>query len=261
MTLRSRLAVIALAVSCAGGLVGCGTPRMEPDAVPSAPDMVLPTPAANDFVSTVMRTRGLGTAEVAIDVSTTTDEGSVQLTGSGPVSVNKGYGRLEWSSDDGETFTEVSNGKGLFVQSGGPSALWTHLPDKTSTATGRLADPLRGIGTAMSVVRHGSEPLGDISAVRYTGRIPASPESIALLGLSDGQITALGDSWRGEWIDLTVWVDPRGRIVRMERSLTIPESDGGPVSATTTTTLDDFSRTIDLEPPPTESVTEGSSSG
>ncbi len=261
MTLPSRLAVIALAVACAGGLVACGTPRVEPEATPSAPDLVLPTPAANDFVSTVMRTRGLGTAEATVDVTTTTGEGSVQLTGSGPVAINKGYGRLDWTSSDGGSFTEVSNGKGLFVRSEGPTGMWTHLPDKTSTPTSRLADPLRGIGTAMDVVRHGPEQVGDVTAVRYTGRIPATTESLALLGMSDEQITALGDSWRGQWIDLTVWVDQRGRIVRLERTLTIPDTEGGPVSATTVTTLDDFSQTIDLEPPPTESVTEGASSG
>ena len=260
MTPLTRLAATAMAVACSVSLAACGTPRVDPDSAPSAPVVVLPTPAVNDFVSTVMRTRGLGTADLTVEVSTTTDEGTVRLSGTGPAGFSKGYGSLEWVTDDGEVFTELSNGKGLFVQVGGPAAMWTHSPDAWSTPTSRLADPLRGIGTAIDVVDAGPTRLGEVDTVGYTARIPADPESLSLMGLSDEQIASLGDSWRGEWIDVSVWVDERGRIIRVERTVDLPRTPIGPVSATTVTDLADFSRTIDLEPPPSESVTEAPAS-
>jgi hypothetical protein len=260
MTPRTRLAATSLVMVCAGSLVACGTPRVAQDSAPSGPAVVLPTPAVNDFVSTVMRTRGLGAADLSIEVNVTTDEGTVRLIGTGPASLGQGYGGLDWVTEDGDVFTEVSNGKGLFVQADGPTEMWTHSTEKWPTPTSRLADPLRGIGTATDVVKVGSASLGKLDTVRYTGRIPASPESLMLMGLEDEQIAALEDSWRDQWIDIAVWADPRGRIVRIERSVDLPDTPIGPVSATTTTEVDNFSRTIDLDPPPSESVTEAPSS-
>ena len=260
MTLRIRVGATALAIACFGALVGCGTPRVDPESAPSPPQQILPTPTANDFVTTIMRTRGLSTADLAIDLTTTVGNDTTRLTGSGPAGIRGGYGRLTWTPDGGEAFTEVSNYKGLYVQTGGPSGLWTHQPDRLATPTSRLADPFRGLGTAMDVTRRGPERLGDQATTRFTARIPADSDSMALMGLSGDQIASLGDSSRGQWVEVTVWVDGRGRIVRVDRSVDIPNAPDGPVSATTTTLLDDFSRTVDVEPPPTESVTEAPTS-
>ena len=260
MSLRIRVGATALAIACFGALVGCGTPRVDSEAAPNPPAVVLPTPAANDFVSTVMRTKGLNMANLAMFVTTTTTDGISHLSGSGSGAVGQGYGRIEWIQDDGSRFTEVSNGKGLFVQSGGPTDRWTHYADKRATPTSYLVDALRGLGTAMSVVQGGTEQLGGVTATRYVGRIPADADSLSMLALPAEQISGLSDAWRGQWIDVTVWVDGGGRIIRVDRALEIPDTPDGPVSATTSTRLEDFGQAIDLEPPPTESVTEASTS-
>ncbi len=171
MTIRTRMAVATLTVACFASLIGCGTPRVEPGSTPSAAALVLPTPAASDFVSTVMRTRVLGTAELTVDVTTTTPDGTTRLTGSGPAGISQGYGGLTWVTDNGETFTEISNGKGLFVQTGGSDGMWTKLARQGVDAHRAARRP-----AARSRHGHVGGARGDGAARRCHGRALHGPD-------------------------------------------------------------------------------------
>ena len=239
-------------------LAGCGTQQADSsasatsDASPSAvaPSAVMPTPSADAFVASVMRTRGLATADLEVTVTTDVGGSVRTLTGEGPSAVNKGYGDMRWTDASGAVTRELSNGKGLFVQTDVPAGMWTRLPDERATPTGRLADPLRGLGGLADVTKVGPEDLDGTATTRYTGTLPASPDSLALLGFSDEELVEIGTDWQGA--DRRVsrsGSTPEGRIVGIERTLDLPDAAAGPVSAVTMTALSDFTTIIDLEPP------------
>jgi hypothetical protein len=258
MTAKRDVLVPAVLGLLLGSLVlgGCGTQRADSGASSAPPAAVSPTPSADEFVGSLMRTRDLATAALEITVSTDVGGDLRTLTGSGTSAVSEGYGELLWTDADGAASREVSNGKGLFVQTDVPDGLWTRLPDERSTPTGRLADPLRGLGSLQDVVRAGPEELDGIQATRYTGTLPASPDSLLVMGFTDEELVAIGEDWQGAVVEVTVWVDGAGRVIGIERSLDLPAAAAGPVTAETMTELSDFSLAIDLAPPPTESVVE-----
>lgn len=241
-------------------VTGCGTQRADSAASSSAPSavptVVKPTPSADDFVASVMRTRDLATAVLDITVSTAVGDVARTLDGTGTAAIDQGYGDLEWTDAAGAVTRELSNGKGLFVQTEVPDGTWTRLPSERSTPTGRLAEPLRGLGGLADVTRAGSDDLDGTPTTRYTGTLPASPDTLTLLGFSDEELVQIGTDWQGSVVNVIVWVDGAGRVVGVERSLDLPAAAAGPVSAVTTTRLSDFTTSIDLEPPPTESVVE-----
>jgi hypothetical protein len=256
-TTRGTLAPALLGLLLGTLLVaGCGTQRAVSAASSAPPAAVSPTPSADEFVAGVMRTRDQGTAAMDVVVSTDVGGDLRMLTGSGASAVSQGYGELLWTDADGATTREVSNGRGLFVQTDVPDGLWTRLPDERATPTGRLADPLRALGGLQDVIRAGPEELAGTPATRYTGTLPASPDSLLLMGFSDEELVAIGEDWQGGVIDVTVWIDGTGRVIGIERSLDLPGAAAGPVTARTMTELSDFTLAIDIAPPPTESVVE-----
>lgn len=242
-------------VAVTAALAGCATPEGTGPATPVPASPVAPTPSASDLVAAVTHTRGLGTAAVDISVRTDADGAVRTLDGSGGIDLGKGYGDLLWRADDDSPVRELSNGKGLYVQSEVPTGTWARLPDVRSTPTGPLADPLRGLGTLQGVAESDAsiDPLGR----RFTGTQPASTEALQLLGLTDEERTGLGDAWQRQPIDVTVWIDDARRVVRVDRSAQFPGGAGDAVRALTSTTLSDFSRPLDLTSPPSGSVVEG----
>lgn len=264
-TLAAMLAGLVLG---SAGLAGCGTQQADVSASSAASSAASssasspaasapsPTPSADDFVASVMRTRDLATAAVEVTVITDVGGSVRTLTGSGVSAMSNGYGDILWTDAGGAVTRELSNGKGLFVQTDVPDGTWTRLPDERATPTGRLADPLRGLGGLSDVTAAGSEDLDGVATTRYTGTLPASPESLALLGFSDEELVEIGTDWQDAVVDVIVWIDAKGRVVGIERSLDLPGAAAAPVSATTMTSLSDFTTAIDLEPPPTESVVE-----
>jgi hypothetical protein len=246
--------ILTLAVACLP-VGACAAPPVGGSASQAAPP---PTPSSNDFTDSLEHTRSLATATVLIDLTTTVGTTVRDLTGTGGVAFYKGYGDLRWTSVDGSVLHERSNGRGLFVQTDVPGGEWTRTKDPTATATSRLADPLRGLGLVSEPVVAGSEVVDGVRATKMIGSLPAGPEALALLGLTDQEIAAIGEDWRGQLVSVAVWIDDGGRIVRIDRALDLPDATTGPVVARTSTRLSDFSRIVDLAPPPPESVTNAS---
>ncbi len=239
-------------MTAACGLTGSGAGRPLPE--PS------PTPSANDVVGAATLTRGLGTAHVEVDVLTRLGDREDSLHGSGGIALHKGYGDLVWTDPSGARTRELSNSRGLFVQRDVPGGMWTRLPASDATATGPLAAPLRGLGALVSTVKDGIEPVGDVSATRMTGSVPASTDELALLGFGSAQVAELAGSASGRSVDVTVWIDPRGRVVRVDRELDMLDADGEPVVARVSTVLSDFMTGLDLTAPPDDRVIDASSS-
>jgi hypothetical protein len=253
---RPGRAVALLLVLAA--LTACGTKAAEPAEPSGQPGLIEPTPSADGFIAAVMRTRGLGTAEATFDVTTTVGDTTRDLTGSGAIGLPQGYGDITWVAGDGTATRELSNGKGLFVQSSPPGGLWTHLDSEDDTPTGRLAEPLRLLGGLQGWAAKDVEDVDDRRARRIVGTLPVTSDSLDLMGLSNDDVEAIG-SVPGT-VDISAWIDGRGRIIRVDRTVDLPETPIGPVYAHTSTVLDDFSTTIDLDPPSSSLVSEAASS-
>jgi hypothetical protein len=258
MTRRARpwLAAVVLTVA-ASTLVACGTPRVAPTS-PAASEPISMMPTANDFVTALIRTRDLGTAKVEIDVTTTVGEVTRELAGTGAVATDPGFGNLTWTGDAGQTH-EIINDIATYVQSEPPDGIWTKLAKGDRTPTTGFADPLSGLGTLALVTNEGADDIDGVPATRYTGTLQIDPNRMVDLGLSEAEIAGIGDAWQGASMMVTAWVDAKGRVVHIDRVAELIGQDAVPVRVEVSTALSDFSGGLDLENPPSASVTEAPS--
>jgi hypothetical protein len=256
-TPRTLLVATVLTAAVATAVAGCGTKRVEPSAGPSssasALEVIPPTPSANDFVSAIMFTKTAGSADLAVEAVTSVDGAERRLEGTGFGAVGPGYADLTWASDGG-TERELVNDQGVFVQTDVPDGKWTRLAEGETTPTTRFADPLRGLAAMSGVVDEGADTIDGVRATRHSGRIPVDVEELSVMGLSDEEIAAIGDSWRGAVIDATVWLDGSNRVIRVERALDLGDASPVTVTAFTATDISDYGKTITLKTPPDESI-------
>ena len=252
-----RITAAALAAAGVVLLAGCGstsaTSGSSPAAVTVAP-APSPTPAANAYVASVMKTRGLGTAKASIMADSRIGGQERSLTATGGLDLNRGFGDLTWSDADGTTYRELSNGKGLFVQSQVPDGRWVKNAGVDASPTGRVADVLRGLGTLTGLRLDGTEVFQGLTFQRYVGTVPISPLTLQQVGIGAEDAKAIATGAEGAEVTVTVWVDPSGRVVRVDRSVDLPQTSRGPVTASTTTRMTEFSGDLDLSPPPDASV-------
>ena len=80
----------------------------------------------------------------------------------------------------------------------------------------------------------GEESLQGTPALRYRGWLPAAGDGSGL-GLTDDE-QAMLQAQPGARVQVTIWIDPAGRIVQVMRTL----QDAGPVAATSIVRLTDF---------------------
>ena len=182
-------------------------------------------PMANAFVSSVMHTRGLGSAAVEISAESSVDGVDTRLTGTGGVDLGRGFGNILWTDAGGES-REIVNDVAVFVQSDGPGSTWTRLPEGQKRPTTALTAPLAGLGALSDVASLGTEDVGGRPATHYAGKLPADAANLAALGLTDEQIARLAGQADGATIDVSAWVDSASRIVRVDRSVDLPGPDG-----------------------------------
>ena len=263
MTTRARAgAALLLAVLAPTTLtlVSCGTPRVPvgqaDDSAVQRPSMM---PTANDFVSGVMHTRDLGSANVDITVDTTIEGSHQHLDGVGAVALGRGFGNILWTDADGTTRI-INNDVATFVRSDEPSGLWNQLPEGTSTPRTAFANPIASLGSLSDVRTEAVEEIDGVGTTRYTGQLSADPQNLAAFGLTDDVIATLADTSGGSSITVTAWVNDTGQIVRVDRSFTSAPGSGTPVDLRVSTSLSDFSGVIDVAPPPSASVTSGAAS-
>ena len=236
-----RAAVGGLAAVAALAAGGCGAARTDGNAVP----VISPTPAADPFASAIIMTRSWGSAEAAIDGFTVLDGRRHAISGDGHLGLDEGLGAVTWSTPDGPV-TELVNDRAVFTSTG---TGWVREPGR-HTDTSCLADPLRGLADAPGAV---ALPVAD-GLRRYQVRLPLTAESVACSGMSLLRTAAIL-----AWPDLagsvvaTGWVDPNHRLVRIDRELAA-SAPGHSATAAITTRLDDFGIMLDLDSPPSASV-------
>ena len=238
----------------------CGTPRVPVGdagytAVPSP--AMMPTP--NDFVSAVMHTRDLGSADVDITVDTSLDGSTDHVDGIGAVALDRGFGNIAWTGADGTTRV-INNDVGIYVRDDVARDRWTQFPEDQFNPRTAFANPLAGLGLLQDVVSADAEAIDGSHATRYTGRLPADRQALSAFGLTDDEITRLGDTSRAPDIDVTAWVDDADRLLRVDRAFRLPAEAGISADLRVSTALSDFSGVIDVGPPPSESVTSASAS-
>ena len=254
---RRWFAAAALVATCVVTVSGCGTPRVEPSAGASASDpasdIIPEMPSANDFVSAIMFTKTAGSADLDVEAVTSVGGSERRLRGTGPGAVGQGYADLTWTSDAGTT-RELVNDQGVFVQTDVPDGKWNRLGEGARTPTTGFADPIRGLAGMSDVVEEGTETVDGLPATRYSGTIPVDPAELSALGLSDEEITSLGDAWKGAVVDATVWLDGSNRVIRVERTLDLGDASPVPASTFVVTTISDYGKVISLRTPPDESL-------
>lgn len=246
----------------AGLAAGCAGPA------PAASTSPIPLmPAADPFVSAVVFTNGLGTAD--LEITNTVQVGPTTTTRTGDIAAAMdahGYGSGIWD-DGGTRVEELVGDKAVYVRPAGSKALWTKHPDGTRTLNSKLIAPLAGLGELMDLRDEGVTTQDGTPLRRYTGRLSATPERLRALGLTDDDLALLGDQASAGTIAVVAWVDDRNQIVRVDRSFEATAPDGTPVRASIVTRLTEFTVDLDLQAPSSADVTalptsaSGSSSG
>lgn len=235
-------AAVLAAVLCA---TGCSAPAGSP-AGPSAPDAVVaPMPSADEFVSAIVATRSMGTADVVVDVTEESASGTVRLQARGPAVLPRGRADLTWTGQG--TFRELVNDQAIFTQRQPPDGPWIRTTYPGTTATSGYADTLRGLSVLRDVTAEGSESLGGVKTSRYAGWLPATQPELQALGLSADEANQAVDSHPNGRVAVTVWLDSRSHIVQVARDF-VPSAPGDP-QVRAVTTLQDFSVLLNLNSP------------
>lgn len=249
-----RAAIVLGAVLCTGTLAfaGCGAPTdasspstagstLAPPATSASP-LPSPTPSADPLTVAVSTTSALGTAELTVEAFVTVDGVDYVLEGHGPALLANGDADLSWSSDAGASREITSDGIG-YVQLDPPDGEWITLPEDESVPTLAAGQPLRNLTELAEVRVDGEEQLDDIATTRYVGWLPAA-DHLDGFGLNDLDARGVTDD-RNARINVTVWVDGLGRIVRVTRTL---DSASG-IAASTTTSLRDLGGPLEVIAP------------
>ena len=239
-------------------MAACGTPRVQPQASAtfSVSASIDPSPAADDFISAVISTQSMGTARIVVDLRSSVDGIDRSLQGTGVSALDPGYADMAWTSEGAASAQvaatrEMVNDQGIFVQVDPPDGGWTHISTKEpapgDTPTSASADPLRGLEVLRGVTAQGLETVDGIPATRIVGWLPVDERELSAMGLSDEEISGLGEIPDGSRVDVTVWLDASDHVIRVDRLLDL----GGPAqpSAFSSTRLVAFSEMIDLLSP------------
>ena len=250
-----RLSTLAIAGLAAVGLAAC-TPTPAPSQSPSsalsasASPTPLPTqspslstsPSATPLTTAVSATTARGTARLGISVLSTVQGFSDEIEGEGLAILGSGDADLTWTSVVGQT-REIITADELFVQLEPPTGPWLQIPADEWTPTASAGRPLRGISDIADARPDGVEVLDGVETTRYVGFLDFANQSDGL-GLN-GQAVELAEAAGSPRIEVTVWIDERGLIVQVMRTLV----GGGDVTASTVTRLSEFGVSATVTPP------------
>lgn len=167
--------------------------------------------------------------------------------------MDKGLAAINWTGGATD-FRELVNDRAIFTQAEPPDGIWIRTESSSRTPTSAFADPLVGLAAVEDVTRVGSEVLGGVETDHYRGSLPIEFSRLEGFGLTDAEMSLIAEVARSsDRISVDVWVDPNHRIVRIARSFTM---DGAiDAEARATTSLTNFGVMLDLESPPSASVT------
>jgi hypothetical protein len=240
-------------------LGACASGSSEPFAVTSpAPQSSLATPAsspepeltpaASPVLDAVAQTRAEGSAAVGVQSTAALGSATPWLNiGTGSLDVAKGLGRIAFESSNGGTSEILVNRDGNFVSPDGGKQ-WFLLDFQQMT-------PLLGSVNVFRLLAEVPWSEGESETVdgevltRYDGSVmaPTIAEALDGMGVPTEDPLALSQA-TNLTIDISVWVDGAGRIVRVLRVVDA-QTPQGELQATELTTLTDFGKQIDLRSP------------
>lgn len=198
-------------------------------------------------------TRTWAASEIDIAATTTVDGVRTDRRGVGEVAIDKGFADIDWRTATTHA-RELVNDRAIFTQEQTPDGIWVRTESSGRTSTSAFADPLLHLTRLEAVTSDGSGEMDGFEASRYRGTLPLSASNLEGLALTEDEVARMvADAEPDDTIAVTVWVDPNRRIVRIDRSVTVGGTD--PISATATTHLSNFGVMLDLESPPSASVT------
>ena len=199
-------------------------------------------------------TRTWAASQIGVSVRSTIDGERRDLRGAGEVAIDKGYGDIDWTSGDSHG-RELVNDRAIFTQSEAPGGAWVRTESSDRTPTSAFADPLRHLTRLEHVSPSGTAQLDGFEAARYHGTLPVTAANLEGLALTDDDVArVIATVGPAQSIDVTVWVDPHHRIVRIDRSLELDGDAPIAVSVMASTNLTNFGVMLDLESPPSASV-------
>ena len=227
------------------------TPATGPSA--SSPPSPLLSPEASPVLDAVTATRALGSATVHVRNAASVGRQDVWVSiGDGSLDLAKGLGRIAFTSSHGGTSELLVNQDGAFVSPDG-GAQWFLLGFGQTTPLMGAINVFRGLDRVDWGAGE-ADTVGGRVLTRYDGVMVDATIADAMdgMGVSTEQPELLAQVGSLE-IDVSVWVDDAGRIVRVLRSIdgTTPE---GPLQATQLVTLSRFREAIDLASPPEDRV-------
>jgi hypothetical protein len=198
----------------------------------------------------------MGTARIVVDLRSSVGGSERSLTGTGVAALDPGWADMAWTSDGpnppaGTKTREMVNDQGIFVQVDPPDGGWMRIstkdPNPGTTPTSASADPLRNLEVLRGVTGQGPETVDGIPAERFTGWLPVDEAELSAMGLSDEEIGAIGSIPEGSRVDVTLWLDAAGHVIRVDRLMDL----GGTTqaSAFSSARLVAFSEMIDLLSP------------
>lgn len=229
-------------------LTACGAPSGS-----TADSSIAPPPSPDPYTSALIMTRTWAAAEMEIDVRATVDGRRLDLDGTGEVAIDKGYADIEWTSGDTHS-RELVNDRAIFTQVDAPSGVWTRTESNGRTPTSAFANPLLNLTRLEGVAPDGSEDTNGFDATRYRGTLPITADNLEGLALTDGDVArVVAAAGSTDAIVVTVWVDPNHRLVRIDRNLDV-DSTQLDASVLASTHLSNFGVMLDLESPPSASV-------
>ena len=138
---------------------------------------------------------------------------------------------------------EIITADELFVQLEPPDGPWLQIPADEWTPTASAGRPLRGINELAEARPDGVEVLDGVETTRYVGFLDFANHADGL-GLN-GQAVELAAAAGSPRIEVTVWIDERGLIVEVMRTLV----GGGDVTASTVARLSEFGVYATVTPP------------
>ena len=247
----ARVALLGLAAVALTALVSCGAPT---DASSGSATILL-APSADPFVSAIIMTRTWAASEIETVILSTIDGTSRQRHGRGEVAIDKGYAVIDWVTD-GAPSRELVNDRAIFTQPQPPAGPWTRTESTGSTPTSPFADPLRWLTDVRDVRLEGTDTMDGFDTNRYQGTLPltsANLDGLGLTALEEQRILAAAGP--DDAIVVTAWEDPHHRLVRIDRSLDLGTGSALQASVLASTHLWDFGIMLDLESPPSASVT------
>lgn len=239
---RALVANAAVAVL----LAACGAPTASSPSIP-------PPPSPDSYTSALVMTRTWAASEIDIAATTTVDGVRTDHRGVGEVAIDKGYADIDWTTATTHA-RELVNDRAIFTQEQTPDGIWMRTESSGRTATSAFADPLLHLTRLEAVTPGGTGEMDGFEASRYRGTLPLTASNLEGLALTDDEVARIvAIAKPDDTIAVTVWIDPHHRVVRIDRSVTV---DGiNPVTATATTHLSNFGVMLDLESPPSASVT------